>query len=212
MQTLNDPGYIYIGAYFHHHGKDLSNLTEKKIGKSINIPLRENSLNSTKFTIGYTMLKYWYVENMSIVEKSLHAILPNRLNGEWFEDEDDTLVNRVSKYMTLIGGIEKNIDVTDLDPIAKNLIKSAKDRSRIIELAGQQFTYTRENITVTIEITNTGEFKCLQTNTIYNTPGAPFNELWKNKLTNLTYTINAWVTPKNDRGNSIDQELTLLPE
>jgi T5orf172 domain len=208
---MNDCGYIYIGTYFHHHGKDLSNLTEKKIGKSINVPNRENALNSTKFTIGYTMIKYWAVEEMSKVEKSLQAILPNRLNGEWFEDNDETLVDRVSKFMEIVGGKEENVTTNDIDPIAKKIIQSAKDRSRVAELAGQQFTYTREGITVTVEITPDGEFKNLATGSVYGNPSSPFWRSWEGIITGSS-SINGWAAPKNAVGRSIDQELALLPE
>lgn len=206
---MSDNGYIYIGQYYHHHGKDLSNLTEKKIGKSVNVPSRENALNSTKFTIGYTMIKYWAVDSMSQIEKGLHAILPDRLNGEWFEDDDDTLIDRVSKFMTIMGAKEQNVDLVDLEPVAKQLVKSAKDRSRVAELAGQQYTYTREGIRVDVEITPDGEFKNLQTGLTYSNPSSPFWRSWEGKITGSS-SINGWTSPKNSNGRSIDQELEIL--
>ena len=206
---MNDPGYIYIGQYYHHHGKDLSNLTEKKIGKSINVPSRENALNSTKFTIGYTMIKYWAVDSMSQIEKAIHAILPNRLNGEWFEDSDDTLIDRVSKFMIVIGGVEQTVDTVDLEPLAKQLVESAKDRSRVAELAGQHFTYAREGISITVEITPDGNFKHLGTGIEYPNPSSPFWRSWEGKISGSS-SINGWTTPKNTQGRSIDQELEML--
>jgi hypothetical protein len=208
---MSNPGYIYIGGYYHHHGKDLTSiLTEKKIGKSINVPSRENALNSTKFTVGYTMIKYWAVDSMSQIERSLHVILPNRLNGEWFEDNDDTLIDRVSKFMSIMGAIEQTVDTTDLEPIAKQLVNSAKDRGRVAVLAGMQFTHTRENITVTIEVTLDGSFKNIKDGVIYDNPSSAFWRTWEGKITGSS-SINGWTNPKNSQGRSIDKELELLP-
>jgi hypothetical protein len=211
---MKDTGYIYIGQYFHKRGKDLSNLTEKKIGKSSNPPDRENALNSTKFTIGYTMVKVWAVENMSQIEKALHSILPNRLDGEWFEDEDDTLIDRITKFMTHIGGVEQPTDLSKLDMVEQQAIKSTNskigNRNRVGDLAGQKFTYCREDIPVTIEITSQGKFKNLETGIEYDAPTAPFWRSWDGKITGST-SINGWKQPKNDQGRSIDAELAILP-
>ena len=206
----SDPGYVYIGQYYHYHGKDLGSLTEKKIGKSINVPNRESALNSTKFTIGYTMIKYWAVDSMSQIEQALHAILPNRLNGEWFDDDEDcTLIGRVSKFMAILGCVEQTVNTVDLEPAAKRLIKSAKDRSRVAELAGQQFSYTREGISVTIEIASDGMFKNVATGLIYDNPSSSFWRSWEGKITGAS-SINGWSSPKNAQGRSIDNELELL--
>lgn len=203
-------GYIYIGTYFHRHGKDLSNLTEKKIGLSIDVPSRESALNSTKFTIGYTMLKSWHVDDMDKVERGIHALLDHdNLSGEWFEDEDGSLVDRVSKFMA-INGYREHSNAIEPDPVASKVIKEIQDRSRIAELAGQQFSYTRSDITVTIEITPDGKFKCIQNNEIYETPNRAFVTLWKGNIVG-TEAINAWTGPKNNNKRSIDQELSLLP-
>ena len=205
----SDSGYIYIGKLFHRHGKDLSSISEKKIGKSIDVPNRETALNSTKYTIGYTMIKYWAVNEMSNVEKSIHALLPNRLTGEWFEDEDDSLTERLTRFMNIIGGVEQNVDVSGLDITEKKIIKSAKDRTRINELAGQQFSYATEGVLATLEIAADGRFLCVETGTIHDTPNGPFREVWKGKITG-TGAINAWNAPKNKNGNTIDKELSLL--
>ena len=205
----NDPGYIYIGQYYHYHGKDLGSLTEKKIGKSINVPSRESALNSTKFTIGYAMIKYWAVDSMSQLEKALHAILPDRLNGEWFEDKDDTLIDRVSKFMAVLECAEQTVNTVDLEPAAKQLVQSAKDRSRVAELAGQQFSHTREGILVTVEITPDGMFKNIATGSIYDNPSSSFWRSWEGKITGSS-SINGWTNPKNSQGRSIDKELEML--
>lgn len=120
--------YIYLGKYFHKSGKELLDLTEKKIGLTKNLEDRERNLNSTKFTIGYTFVRAWETANdTNKVEKSLHAILDDvRMDGEWFEDSNNTLIGRVSKFMSIQGYPE--IDLNDSsDEIEKKAIESTNN-------------------------------------------------------------------------------------
>tara|TARA_B110001454_G_scaffold155094_1_gene144447 strand:+ start:72 stop:809 length:738 start_codon:yes stop_codon:yes gene_type:complete len=108
--------YIYFGKYFHRHGKDISNANEIKVGKTINLSQRESQLNNTKMTIGYTIVKAFETgEDTDKVEKQLHAILPNRLDGEWFDqDEEDPIISRGTKFMLVSGYPEVDLG-TDED-------------------------------------------------------------------------------------------------
>ena len=120
--------YIYLGKYFHKSGKELSDLTEKKIGLTKNLQDRERNLNSTKFTIGYTFVRAWETaDDTNKVEKSLHAILDDvRMDGEWFEDSYNTLIGRVSKFMSIQGYPE--VDLNDSsDEIEKKAIESTNN-------------------------------------------------------------------------------------
>lgn len=210
-----DAGYIYIGGYYHYHNKDISALTEKKIGKSINVPSRETALNSTKFTIGYSMIKYWAVDSMSRVEKMLHSVLPERLNGEWFED-DGTLVERVSKFMDIYGAQEQQVETTELDTGAKAMVASYSDRERVAELAGQSFSYDKKTpdggeIRVSFLVTDEGTFYCPENDKTYeNSPHSAFCELWSGRVVGEA-KCNIWQAPRNSRGKSMDQELAALP-
>ena len=120
--------YIYIGQYFHYHGKDLQEmgLTEKKIGKTINLDKREIQLNRTKGTIGYTYVAAWEVNDMDSVELALHtAFDDNRLSGEWFDDVNDDLVERVHKMISLLKlGTEIDLGITN-DKEADEIRKQA---------------------------------------------------------------------------------------
>jgi hypothetical protein len=106
--------YIYIGTYYHTRQKGILSivnddgeyfLLEKKIGKTVDINQRETSLNRTKSPIGYTMLRVWNTgENTDKIEKGLHAVFDDvRSEGEWFEDPQNTLIDRVSAYMEIHG-------------------------------------------------------------------------------------------------------------
>lgn len=117
--------YIYLGKYFHKSGKELLDLTEKKIGLTKSLEDRERNLNSTKFTIGYTFVRAWETaDDTNKVEKSLHAILDDvRMDGEWFEDSNNSLISRVSKFMSIQGYPE--VDLNDSsDEIEKKAIES----------------------------------------------------------------------------------------
>lgn len=209
-----DTGYIYIGGYYHYHNKDISTLTEKKIGKSINVPSRETALNSTKFTIGYTMIKYWAVDSMSRVEKLLHNVLPERLNGEWFED-DGTLVERVSKFMDVYGAQEQRMETTELDTNARAMVTSYSGREQVANLAGQTFSYAKKaldggEIKVSFVVNPDGTFYCPENGKTYeNSPHSAFCELWHGKVVGEA-KCNVWQAPRNSRGKSMDQELAIL--
>ena len=95
--------HVYLGQYFHRSGKDLQELgiTEKKIGRTKDPNSREKGLSNTKMTIGYKYIAVWEVDDMMFVEDMLHtAFDDNRLEGEWFEDPNDDLAERINKIIT----------------------------------------------------------------------------------------------------------------
>lgn len=105
-------GYIYLGEYYDVIGRELS-LSDKKIGKSIDVVSREYQLNRTKSPIGYKVISAYKVDNMDKVEKMLHAILDSRrIFGEWFKDEEDTLTGEFINFMNIYGGT--SVDVSEM--------------------------------------------------------------------------------------------------
>ncbi len=132
--------YIYIGQYFHYYGKDLQDLglTEKKIGKTINLKQREYQLNRTKGTIGYTYVAAWDVKDMDSVEKALHIILDaNRMSGEWFEDPNNDLVQRVRDVMSLLS-LGKEVDLGNDKDEEINKVR-AESKPFIVDYKGAIF-------------------------------------------------------------------------
>jgi hypothetical protein len=147
--------YVYIGTYYHEeHSGHLCVVNddgeyvelEKKIGKTSDLTSRENALNRTKSPIGYVMLRAWKTgDKTDIVEQQLHAILAhNRVHGEWFSDndEDNTLEDRVSRYMTLSNFNEVPLGQEDsevVERITKN--KPSKwDTDKMENLIGIEFS------------------------------------------------------------------------
>ena len=129
--------YIYIGQYFHYYGKDLG-ILDKKIGKTINLDQREMQLNRTNGTIGYAFIAAWEVENMNMIENTLHSLLSaTRLYAdnrptEWFDDEDESLVNSVRQFMDNLN-IGKEIDLgIDKDAKVNEIRHSARSTKLII--------------------------------------------------------------------------------
>jgi hypothetical protein len=93
-------GFIYLVRHIHNNPIINNLLTDKKIGVSINVKGRMNSL--TLGTIGLEVLKVWELDLSYAykLEKKIHKILHKRhLVGEWFEDSDNTLINELLSIM-----------------------------------------------------------------------------------------------------------------
>lgn len=139
-------GFIYVGQYFHRNGLDLQKLgiTEKKIGKTINLTQREKGLNSTKMTIGYVMVAAFKVPNMEKVEKSIHYLLDhNRLDGEWFTDPNNDLINRVRKYMNLNDFKEEPLN----DNIPEDVMAN-RTRLKVQQSSKEELVYTVNGVEI----------------------------------------------------------------
>jgi hypothetical protein len=103
-------GYIYLGEHYDVLGREI-NITDKKIGLSVNPVSRENQLNRTKSPIGYRIISVYKVDDMNRVEKMLHAILDSRrVHGEWFKDDEDTLTGEFINFMVAYGAEFYNIE------------------------------------------------------------------------------------------------------
>ena len=145
-------GYIYLGEYYHKAGKEL-NLSEKKIGKTINLDQREHELGRTNSPIGYTYINAWNTgDDTDKVERQIHALLGHdRMEGtEWFEDKADDLNDRLSTFMDY--GSYKEVELADEEDEQANVVrKVSRDnlkenglKGKINEyLVGETFNWTR---------------------------------------------------------------------
>lgn len=126
-------GYIYLGQYYDVLGREL-NLSDKKIGLSIDPVGREYQLNRTKSPIGYSIIAVYKVDDMNKVERMLHAILDSRrVFGEWFKDDEDTLTGEFINFMIAYGANVYDIkDVKD----TREALQSLPD-TRLIDLANK---------------------------------------------------------------------------
>jgi len=124
-------GYIYLGELYDVLGRELT-ITDKKIGLSAQPLNREYQLNRTKSPVGYKIISAFKVDNMYKVEKMLHAILDSRrVFGEWFRDDEDTLVGEFVNFMIAYGAELFNVEE------AKSVIAEQESDTRLVELSKQ---------------------------------------------------------------------------
>ena len=106
-------GYVYIREHYDILGRTRC-LTDKKIGLTKEPIARQGNWSKTKSPILYRHIEVYKVDDMARVEKLLHAILNSRnTNGEWFEDEDDTLVNDFCNFMEVYGALSYKDECND---------------------------------------------------------------------------------------------------
>ena len=106
--------YVYIGEYFHRKRDDWLPPAEKKIGITANPRKRERELSHTKGTIAFMILAAWEVGGRAReVEKILQRNFgEQKVLGEWFYDEDNTLIDSVADLMGI--GNHKRINLNTL--------------------------------------------------------------------------------------------------
>lgn len=184
-------GFIYLGEHYDVLGRDVG-ITDKKIGLSITPLSREQQLNRTKSPIGYHIVSMFKVDNMNKVEKMLHSILDSRrVYGEWFRDDEDTLIGEFVNFMLAYGA-----EMCDINLEKERIIE--QEDNRLIEIAnnfGKDVTLIRTYKGVDYEV-------LLDTNGVLNFNGEKFNtpnKFYNNGLIKLV---------KGKRGNSGTNQLS----
>jgi hypothetical protein len=111
---MKKDGFIYIGEYYHKHGKELS-LTEKKLGKTRDLSDPSLAVSSEDLTIGYAIKQAYSVQDVDMTFDLITAFIDaDRLTGEWFEDHNNTLKSRIEKFVVTMGGMKIDSDVLPL--------------------------------------------------------------------------------------------------
>ncbi|MGI9310305.1 MAG: GIY-YIG nuclease family protein [bacterium] len=204
--------YIYIGKFFHRKGKEF-NLLEKKVGITNDLAVREYELNRTKSPIGYTVIAAWDAgDDARKIERQIHALLDHDQSyGEWFEDDDDDLIARVSKFMGIEGCQEVSLG-KDEDSDANNVRKTEKEKSEMATLREQYVACLRDipfhshlyGVKITVTMRGIGEFFCDQTQKEYPTLNSAFSNSGKELTGRERFAIHAWAVPRDDNGNTPD--------
>ena len=95
--------YLYIGENYNSYKKESIAPEGKKVGVTNDINRRKKDYDTNNF-LGVRFIKAWQYEKSDRVESLIHALLDSsRLpsatgrRSEWFEDEDGTLVDRITK-------------------------------------------------------------------------------------------------------------------
>lgn len=93
---------------------------------------RLQQISNTKSPIKAQCIAAWEHNDARAVENALHMLLDDsRIEGEWFLDRDDSLVERMQPIMGLIGARELSIEQSD-DPYTKSVLQKeveAKQKS-----------------------------------------------------------------------------------
>lgn len=102
-------GYIYVGEYFHKFGGQVP--TEKKLGK-IDDLLKIPQIDDYAFSLDFTASDIYLVNNVDKLYEALVSLLDHdQLKEDWYVDLDNTLKERVAKFMKTFGYTE----IADVD-------------------------------------------------------------------------------------------------
>ena len=88
---------------------------------------RLQQISNTKSPIKAQCIAAWQHTDAKAVETAMHLLLDdNRVEGEWFYDKDDTLVERMQPMMELLGAKEMEIEGAE-DSYTKNILKKESE-------------------------------------------------------------------------------------
>ena len=142
--------YIYIGQLEDPNNPGVAVLPYKKIGKTtVSVIIREKQINNfgTKMPLQYRMVAAWEVNDCDAEERFLHQVFsPKRVQGEFFDDVDNSLINAISVIMSHNGAGDKmNLELDDEilppGPGPEKPEKGIKDVSKAIEyFQGRPYT------------------------------------------------------------------------
>jgi hypothetical protein len=96
----NKDGFIYVLKYYHLQSEICKQLTDKKVG--ITYDLEKRVKNLTLGPIDVKVVKYWKMDYSLCMEceKILHNRLSDRrIIGEWFTDNDNSLIEIVENEL-----------------------------------------------------------------------------------------------------------------
>jgi len=88
---------------------------------------RLQQISNTKSPIKAQCIAAWEHDDAKAVENAIHLLLEDsRIEGEWFLDKDDTLVERMQPIMELLGSREMTIEGEE-DSYTKSVLKKESD-------------------------------------------------------------------------------------
>ncbi len=163
---------VYVGTYFDTLGRELPN--DKKIGITTdNVHNRQRALSRTKSPLGFVMLYAWKVDmEARLIEKTLHDLFKDqRITGEWFRDEGETVADGVFSLMNLLSTVGTRVEQMDLETrevavegepsveiSTANLVRKRKSKSSITDefcfthLNGATFVQNAYKRTIVVEV------------------------------------------------------------
>lgn len=169
LSNMKEKHYVYIGEHYDVNGRQ-THISDKKIGRTKNPSQREVNWSKTKSPILYRHIKVYEVDDMYKVEKMLHGILNSKnTNGEWFEDNDETLVNDFCSFMDAYGGklydyVPSEIKTNNPDDRLQKIVNKIGETQLIRKYLGIEYE---------VLLTKTG--KLLFEGVEYDTPNTCYN-------------------------------------
>jgi hypothetical protein len=123
--------------------------------------------------VGYKIISAFKVDNMYKVEKMLHAILDSRrVFGEWFRDDEDTLVGEFVNFMIAYGAELFNVEE------AKSIIAEQESDTRLVDLSkqfGKDTVLIRNYLGVDYEVLLNTKGLLVFKGEIFDTPNKLYN-------------------------------------
>ena len=101
--------YLYVAQYVHVHklGRSLEDAREKKISTTLDLEALQREMNGVSGPIVCSIMAAWKVGDKCDEVKSAlyHILADDRIEGnpEWFEDENETLCDRMKGFMESLG-------------------------------------------------------------------------------------------------------------
>ncbi len=197
--------HIYIKKFSDVNGYELPSY--KKIGITKDIEERRKQLSGTKAPIFVETICAWEFpeNNARAVEQALHGLLLNkRTDGEWFIDEDDSIVTAVSRLMDAFG--VKKVDSTDEEE-KEMVVKRNSNLSKVME------DYV---LRVQAECKIDFQYKCNATEiTMLSAPNTFYLQMRKTKNPRLVITGNIFrnnfdfiksVLNREEAGKRVDEK------
>lgn len=206
---MSEVTYLYIGSYTTNIPLEDLKMNLEKIRKiGITKDPEKRQVNLTKDYLNFQYIRLWEINNVN-VERKIHAILGNERidNTEWFFDQnnDDNLVDRVSKFMSIEGHKEKTLSSEEYSiNVEEN--KSAQLRENVHLLENETFIHTARGKKLSVTIKKDDNDKIVfysnsldeNRNTFHKAFTDSFYFLNEKEDSNLkSLTLNAWAHPKN---------------
>mgnify|MGYP000090620280 CR=1 FL=1 len=129
----NDHSIIYVMRHIDIGGN--IDIPYKKVGitgaGNATLTSRLQQISNTKSPIKAQYVAAWKHDNAQALEKALHSLLENtRIEGEWFLDKENNLVERMQPIMNLLGATVINIKESDDDYTKSIIQKEIKEKEK----------------------------------------------------------------------------------
>ncbi len=109
----NKQNIVYVMQYVDIKGH-VNNIPYKKIGITTNVSNRLQQMNNTNSPLMVECVIAWRHDEALTIEKDLHILFDNiKSKGEWFTDENNTLIDEIKPTIEKWGAKEVDLEEDD---------------------------------------------------------------------------------------------------